>query len=299
MSDEDINKPKGGTGGDPPGNPPGNSSGFSNVQAMNVKLPPFWDKNPQLWFVQVETQFTVCNVKADTSKYCLAVAALPSQVCECVYDILMDPPATGKYTALKTALIDRHALSEERRLEKLIERAELGDQKPSEVLRQMQRLAGDSVSDGALKKLWFRRLPKYMTVPLVAVEQNKDVTELMDLADRMYEASDAPEVNTLSNPKPGTSKQSNYSDPAYNELKQQIAKLESMIQNLNSRDRSGSRQSQHSRGSSSNRSRSRSHGKTWCWYHNKFGPRATKCTKPCGFKVKPPKSDSNNDNPNE
>lgn len=52
---------------------------------------------------------------------------LPTHVCETVFDVSTKPPEAGKYEALKAALNERY------------------DQKPSEVLRQMTRLVGDSV----------------------------------------------------------------------------------------------------------------------------------------------------------
>lgn len=268
----------------------------TNIQAVHLKLPPFWEKNPQLWFVQAEVQFTVYKVVADSTKYCHAVAALPPQICETVYDVLMNPPDNQKYATLKTALINRHALSEEKRLEKLLERAELGDQKPSEVLREMKRLAGDTVSDAIIKKLWLRRLPQYMTIPLISAGE-KPINDLTDLADKIYEASDSPKLCAIASA-PSSSKSSNNYDSQYNELKQQIAKLESMIQNIsigehNSRSKSPQTR-QNFRGFRS-RSRSRSRGQTWCWYHQSYGTKAKKCIKPCSF-VNKNSTDSNSPN---
>lgn len=252
----------------------------TDVHGVNMKLPPFWDKNPQLWFVQIETQFSMFRVTADASKYCLAVASLPVHVCDTVFDILTKPPDTGKYEALKKALNDRHAISEESRLEKLLERADLGDQRPSEVLRQMQRLSGDTVTDTIIKKLWLRRLPKYMKVPLVAVDSDKSLQELSDLADKMFEAGDAPEVNAMASSSQKLNGSHN-SDDRYKKLENQISQIQSLMQKLSSSGRP-SRSSSRSK-SRTRESRSKSRGHSWCWYHHRFGPKALKCQKPCGF----------------
>lgn len=99
------------------------------------------------------------RISLDSAKYCHTVATLPTQVCETV-DVLTNPIETEKNTALKTALIDGHALLLEKRLVKLYEMEDLGGQKPSEVLRQITCIAADSVNDGIIKKLWERTLQK-------------------------------------------------------------------------------------------------------------------------------------------
>lgn len=120
------------------------------IKILNVKLNQFWERNPELWFVQDEVRFGVHNITADKTKYNLAVTALPAEACESVYDVLTNPPTTNKYIALKTALL------QERRLEKLLERKYLGDRKPSELLLEMKRFAGDGVPDLMFKRLWLR-----------------------------------------------------------------------------------------------------------------------------------------------
>lgn len=61
------------------------------------KLPPFWHKNPSLWFVQVEAQFHASRVRADLTKYCNIVAALdptPSKPSRTFYGTRPHPTST-------------------------------------------------------------------------------------------------------------------------------------------------------------------------------------------------------------
>lgn len=58
----------------------------------------------------------------------------------------MHPPDGMSYTALKEALIQRTAASEARHLQQLLNAAEIGDRKPSQLLCHMEQLLGDKAA---------------------------------------------------------------------------------------------------------------------------------------------------------
>ncbi|XP_055837314.1 uncharacterized protein LOC129905768 [Episyrphus balteatus] len=266
---------------DPPPPPVQSSPPPVEVESIRVRLPTFWNSNPVTWFIQAEAQFTVHRITSSETKYCLTVAALPPDTCDSVIDILSNPPNTNKYLALKTALVERHSVSEIKRLETLIDKADIGDRKPSEVLRSMKMLAGTSFNDDIVKNLWMRRLPQPINIALLSVGQ-KSLEELSSLADKIYEASQNTNICSVS-----TAQQDNNSS---NELEQRLSKIESMIEaiSFDTRSRSKNRTFQNNR-SRSSRSHSRANsnlGSNICWYHRRFRKNAKKCDKPCNFDKK-------------
>ena len=85
----------------------------TTVSVVNLKVPPFWPADPELWFAQVEAQFSCRCITSQRSKFDHVVASLsPSYVAE-VRDLLLRLPADNPYTGLKEQLT---ALSEQRRL---------------------------------------------------------------------------------------------------------------------------------------------------------------------------------------
>lgn len=252
-----------------------------------VKLPPFWTANPTLWFVQAEAQFAMCKITNDSTKYHLAIASLPGEACESIYDILTQPPDTEKYNGLKKTLISRNQLSEEVRLEKLLEKADLGDRKPSDLLRQMKMLARESISEKILQKLWLRRLPAHTTSILMAIA-DKSLDELQNVADKIFESHQT-NTNAI------------FDVSVSNEFTTRLDRIEAMLNSVNfqngsNRSRERSRSRNGSRNSSNSRNQKRPN--TWCWYHARFQNMAKKCIKPCTFDPNFSGSKINENNPN-
>lgn len=162
---------------------------------VNLKLPPFWPADPELWFAQVEAQFACRRITAQKAKFDHVVSSLMPEFASEVRDLLLRPPADRPYDVLREQLTRRTAASEQRKLQQLFTTEELGDQKPTQLLRRMQQLLGDrpGVTDGSfLKELFLQRLPHNVRMVLASTPDTTSLDKLAELADKILEVAAPP-----------------------------------------------------------------------------------------------------------
>ena len=109
------------------------------VFAATIKLPDFWQHDPDPWFQHIEAQFHLRGITVDDTKYYHVVAALDSSTTRRVMGLLRAPPANRKYDALKAQLLRLFQLSDMERAERLLSLNGLGDSKPTELLNHQSR----------------------------------------------------------------------------------------------------------------------------------------------------------------
>lgn len=160
----------------------------------NCKLPPFWRANPELWFIQAESAFHTHGVRSDSAKYHLAVPMLDSDSLQEIEDIIRLPPQEGKYAQLKTTILTRLGDTVDTQLLKLFTKLELGDRKPSQLLRHMRSLADERVSEDVLKVKWMDLLPVNCQ-RLLRIFKASNLEELAVAADELVET--APTVSII------------------------------------------------------------------------------------------------------
>ncbi|GIY74284.1 retrovirus-related Pol polyprotein from transposon 297 [Caerostris extrusa] len=115
-------------------------SGAQQIERVAVKppLPLFWRANPDIWFRQMESQFTLAGATKETTKFHHVVSALQPEELAVVSDIILNPPADVPFPALRKRLCAQYTDSEAQRLRDLISGMQLGDQRPSRLLLEMR-----------------------------------------------------------------------------------------------------------------------------------------------------------------
>ncbi|KFD50247.1 hypothetical protein M513_08875 [Trichuris suis] len=175
-------------------------------------------------------------------------------------ELIASPPADRPYDILKEQLIKRTTASEQRRLQLLLSADDLGDRKPSHLLRRMQQLLGSSarsVDDALFHGLFLQCLPSSVRMILASSSETVNVQSLAEIADKILEATPAGCEGEVS------------------EVRQEIAKLRTHISRL--QFSTAHRKTKNAKLSSTDSS-------NLCWYHLKFGSKAKK----------PPRSHSGN-----
>jgi hypothetical protein len=235
----------------------------------SVKLPEFNFNNIPLWFMQVECQFDFCNVVHPRTRYSCVAASLPPQVGQAVEDIIFNSSTfADPYVTLKEAIIKRLGINEDQRMHRLLHGEQLGDRRPSELLRALNALRHNAPEDSTLRALFLDRLPQHIKLVLIS-HTSQTLNELADIADRMMAVGTVPvptvvQAATLSPTEAG--------DPscptlaAIRDLTQEIRKF----------------------GTRSSKPRQETDPQGRCWYHSTFGAKAKKCSSPCTWKGNAP-----------
>ncbi|KAA3672061.1 uncharacterized protein DEA37_0008076 [Paragonimus westermani] len=169
------------------------------VSALAVPFAPFRGNNPKSWFAQLEAPFALQQFTSKLTRFHHVVAGLPSHVTDEVDDVLELPDSTKPYEQLKAAVSKRVGLSDRQRISQLLSATELGDRKPSQLLRHMQRLAGRThIEEALLREMWLQRLPKDIQNVLSA-NPSATLSTLAEVADRIGETYGAAVSQLASN----------------------------------------------------------------------------------------------------
>lgn len=263
------------------------------VNAVSVRLSPFWTNLPNAWFMTTEAAFATSGITREHTKYGCVLQVLTQDVASMVYDVMKDISTTNAdrpYTLLKDALINRYTVSESRRIETLISGVDIGDRTPSEFYRHLTSLAGSSevMNDKLILELWTRRLPRMVQATLKATIKT-EIRELLKLADEVYDVYRSEKSATLLaiDGAHGDTTQAQVNS----RFERDIADIKRLLQDLSVTKDHQPRSQERRRSQSRSRSKSRSSNQPEndiCWYHNKYGKDARNCAKPCKFNKQSP-----------
>lgn len=258
------------------------------VISVQSRLPDFWAEMPRLWFAQVESVLSP-QKQSDEAKFNMVIAKLGRDALQQVSDILLSPPTTDKFKAIKDRLLHVYEESAERQFQKLVSEMELGAQKPSQLLRKMREMGRNAqISEQALHSLWTSRLSSSIRAVLL-VSQDQTLENLANIADKIMEnvgSAMIAEVNTKN-----TAMCSEAAFPV-TEILSQMHKLNLEVAALREEVSTHRRAATRGRGSFRGRQRSRSRSRTpadpdWlCPQHFRYRSRARGCRQPCAWRNK-------------
>ncbi|XP_035218397.1 uncharacterized protein LOC118191668 [Stegodyphus dumicola] len=160
------------------------------------------------------------------------------------------------------------------KIRKLLTGEQLGDRKPSELLRVMTRRAEKyNVPDSLLLELFMHQMPPNVQSILASVEP-LDSSKAASIADRILEVTPA-QVSEVSSRVPLNVSENSKLDS----LLEEVCKLRSEVLSLR-RSRSVPKNRYNRKRSPSAKAASNCSD---CWYHHKFSDKAKKCVPPCTF----------------
>lgn len=242
------------------------------IGAISVKIPPFWPADPQIWFAQVEAQFSTRGITAQKTKFDYIVASLAPEFAQEVRDLVLSPPDTTPFDTLKRQLIDRTAASEQRRLQHA---EDLGDRKPTQLLRRMQQLMGETLAptdNTFLRELFLQRLPPNVRMVLASTDTGRSLDDLAQLADKIMEVAAPPIASVTTTP----------SSSEVAQLRSEIGELRRLVERVRPATYPPRAQASY-RGRSPSPAPVSTTQPALCWYHQRYGSAAQKCRPPCSL----------------
>ena len=83
------------------------------VPAVSIELPIFCPSDPQLWFAQVQAQFSTRGITNQKTMFDYVIASLSPEVAGEICDLILLPPEEAPYDVLEQQLVKRTAASEQ------------------------------------------------------------------------------------------------------------------------------------------------------------------------------------------
>ncbi|CAG9760649.1 unnamed protein product [Ceutorhynchus assimilis] len=144
-----------------------------------------------VWFTYIEAIFATRKLTSDKSKYNILAFSISPELATEVRDILLNPPEQNTSGTLKKVIIKRTTLSDQSRIQKLLRIEELGEEKPSHLLRKIQQLLGEKATTdkSVIKELFLQKLPSNVKTVLAAMDDSSNLELQAEIADRVMEVN--------------------------------------------------------------------------------------------------------------
>ncbi|XP_008470933.2 uncharacterized protein LOC103508179 [Diaphorina citri] len=102
---------------------------------------------------------------------------------------------------------------------------DVGDRTPSQMLREIQRLAGEDVPENIIRRIWLKKLPTFTQQIVQAVSLTTPLTQQADVADKVMSVNNG-NISAVSPLPPSTSHSNTSHDTQLDELTKRLDQLE-------------------------------------------------------------------------
>lgn len=271
---------------------------LSTTPRLQLRAPPFTPGQPDIWFAILENIFEQQHITEDCEKFTFAISNLDQRATAIVSDVILHPPLQQAYVTLKTSLIARCTKLPEQRISQVMYQEKRGERCPSDFWRHLRALVDASIiSNKLLLHVWQQQLPQQVQLTLMAYE-GQSVETLLQIADRACATLQSSMIASVTSAVTSTTEAEHDSSELSGEsmlscaatsykqkpnIAEGIKQLQATMEKMATRLTNLELQTSTSNKAHSHSKQDQDQAKDFCWYHRRFGPRATRCTKPCGY----------------
>ena len=236
------------------------------VDAVGVKLPPFWSEDLEMWFEQVEAQFDISKITTSRTKYQHTLVMLPPALVSSIRDVIRgNRNAVDPYGDLKARLTESFKPSVWRQVAAIIHYPDIGDGRPSHLLDAMVALLPEEEPQGKIfQGLFLEKLPVDIRDHLMATK-HETARAMAAHADQLWDGRQG----------------------------SQQARSISAVQQHAPRRQQAAPQRRRSPSTGQRGRAATPHAAGLCFYHGRFAEKAHRCEQPCTWTGNAPAAGSN------
>lgn len=138
--------------------PPSTTATPLAVTTVSVKLPEFFQADPESWFQCAEAQFGIRAGSNDETKFWHVLAALDAETSAHTARTIFQAKTRSKYQAIKEFLIKTFSPSCWERAEQILSLTDLGDWRPLAIVNYMLSTLGDFGPEILMQQIFLKLL---------------------------------------------------------------------------------------------------------------------------------------------
>ena len=108
---------------------------------------------------------------------------LPQDIITEVRELIITPPTEKPYNVLRETVTTSVTASTHKHISQLLEQETIGDSKPSQFSKQLQKLAERATDKSIAKHIFLQRIPTQYKVAIAAQDESPPVEQLAVIAD--------------------------------------------------------------------------------------------------------------------